>query len=90
MSRGWILRRLKELSVKKQVMVSGDHGIGQIGHVVHMFDDAQELRGFYERVFGFRVHRCRRSELPSRGGPVRDAVDGRRPVRRDDGAEKAG
>jgi hypothetical protein len=48
--------RWKEQSVKKQVMVSGDHGIGQMVHVVHMSDDAQELRGFYERVFGAFVY----------------------------------
>jgi hypothetical protein len=42
--------------VKKQAKVTGDYGLGQMVHVVHMSDDAQELRGFYERVFGAFVY----------------------------------
>ncbi|SEP23446.1 VOC family protein [Trujillonella endophytica] len=42
--------------MKKQVKVTGDHGIGQMVHVVHMADDAQKLREFYERVFGGLVY----------------------------------
>jgi catechol 2,3-dioxygenase-like lactoylglutathione lyase family enzyme len=42
--------------VKKQVTVTGDYGIGQMVHVVHMSDDAEELRKFYERVFGAFVY----------------------------------
>jgi catechol 2,3-dioxygenase-like lactoylglutathione lyase family enzyme len=42
--------------VKKQVKETGDYGIGQMVHVVHMSDDAQELREFYEKVFGGFVY----------------------------------
>ncbi|MFE6820893.1 VOC family protein [Streptomyces sp. NPDC057690] len=42
--------------MKKQVRTTGDHGMGQMVHVVHMSDDAQELREFYERVFGAFVY----------------------------------
>jgi Glyoxalase/Bleomycin resistance protein/Dioxygenase superfamily len=42
--------------VKKQVRETGDHGIGQMVHVVHMSDDAQQLREFYEDVFGGFVY----------------------------------
>jgi hypothetical protein len=42
--------------VKKQVKVTGDFGLGQMVHVVHMADDAQKLREFYERVFGGFVY----------------------------------
>lgn len=42
--------------MKKQVKVTGDHGLGQMVHVVHVSDDAQELREFYERVFGGFVY----------------------------------
>jgi catechol 2,3-dioxygenase-like lactoylglutathione lyase family enzyme len=42
--------------VQKQVKVTGDHGIGQMVHVVHMSDDAQQLREFYEKVFGAFVY----------------------------------
>ncbi|WP_409332881.1 VOC family protein [Trujillonella humicola] len=42
--------------MKKQVQVTGDHGLGQMVHVVHMADDAQKLREFYERVFGGFVY----------------------------------
>ncbi|PAK24553.1 hypothetical protein CJD44_21970 [Streptomyces sp. alain-838] len=42
--------------MKKQVRMTGDHGLGQMVHVVHMSDDAQELREFYERVFGAFVY----------------------------------
>jgi catechol 2,3-dioxygenase-like lactoylglutathione lyase family enzyme len=42
--------------VKKQVKETGDHGLGQMVHVVHMSDDAQKLREFYERVFGGFVY----------------------------------
>jgi catechol 2,3-dioxygenase-like lactoylglutathione lyase family enzyme len=38
--------------MKKQVKQTGNHGIGQMVHVVHMSDDAQELRRFYEDVMG--------------------------------------
>jgi catechol 2,3-dioxygenase-like lactoylglutathione lyase family enzyme len=38
--------------VKKSVQLTGDHGIGQMVHVVHMSDDAQRLREFYENVLG--------------------------------------
>jgi catechol 2,3-dioxygenase-like lactoylglutathione lyase family enzyme len=42
--------------VKKQVKVTGDYGLGQMVHVVHMAEDAQKLREFYERVFGGFVY----------------------------------
>ncbi|MFJ3774591.1 VOC family protein [Streptomyces sp. NPDC090075] len=42
--------------MKKQVRRTGDHGIGQLTHVVHMSDDAQELRRFYEDVLGACVY----------------------------------
>jgi catechol 2,3-dioxygenase-like lactoylglutathione lyase family enzyme len=38
--------------MKKLVKETGDHGIGQMVHVVHMSDDAQQLRRFYEDVMG--------------------------------------
>ncbi|MEU9269082.1 VOC family protein [Streptomyces sp. NPDC048251] len=42
--------------MKKQVQVTGDHGLGQMVHIVHVSEDAQELRAFYERVFGGFVY----------------------------------
>ncbi|MEV0972422.1 VOC family protein [Microtetraspora glauca] len=42
--------------MKKQVKVTGDHGIGQMIHVVHMCDDVEELRRFYEDVLGGVVY----------------------------------
>jgi catechol 2,3-dioxygenase-like lactoylglutathione lyase family enzyme len=42
--------------VKKQVKETGDFGLGQMVHVVHMADDAEALRQFYERVFGGFVY----------------------------------
>ncbi|MCD0452962.1 hypothetical protein LO762_27835 [Actinocorallia sp. API 0066] len=38
--------------MKQQPRRTGDFGVGQMIHVVHMSDDAQELREWYERVFG--------------------------------------
>ncbi|GAA5056840.1 catechol 2,3-dioxygenase-like lactoylglutathione lyase family enzyme [Thermocatellispora tengchongensis] len=38
--------------MKKVVKRTGDHGIGQMVHVVHMTDDVQALRAFYEDVMG--------------------------------------
>lgn len=38
--------------MRKTVRRTGDHGIGQMVHVVHMSDDAQRLREFYEDVLG--------------------------------------
>ena len=42
--------------MKQQPKQTGDYGIGQMVHIVHMSDDAQELREFYERVFGGFVY----------------------------------
>jgi catechol 2,3-dioxygenase-like lactoylglutathione lyase family enzyme len=42
--------------VKKQVKSTGDFGMGQMVHVVHMSEDAQAMREFYERVFGGFVY----------------------------------
>ncbi|MFC8097742.1 VOC family protein [Streptomyces sp. NPDC057363] len=42
--------------MKKKVQRTGDHGIGQMVHVVHMSDDAQQLRRFYEDVMGAYVY----------------------------------
>ncbi|RAY16990.1 hypothetical protein DPM19_02160 [Actinomadura craniellae] len=42
--------------MKQQVKRTGDHGIGQMIHVVHMSDDAQRLRKFYEDVLGGFVY----------------------------------
>lgn len=42
--------------MRKQVRKTGDHGIGQMVHVVHMSDDVQELRRFYEEVLGAYVY----------------------------------
>jgi len=38
--------------MKKVVKKTGDYGIGQMIHVVHMTDDVEKLNGFYEDVFG--------------------------------------
>ncbi|GGV28840.1 hypothetical protein GCM10010182_59750 [Actinomadura cremea] len=38
--------------MEQHVRRTGDHGIGRMVHVVHMCDDARELRRFYENVFG--------------------------------------
>ncbi len=35
---------------------TGDHGIGQMVHVIHVTEDAQALREFYERVLGGFVY----------------------------------
>jgi catechol 2,3-dioxygenase-like lactoylglutathione lyase family enzyme len=42
--------------VKKTVKKTGDYGIGQMIHVVHMSDDAAKLRRFYEDVLGGLVY----------------------------------
>jgi len=42
--------------VKKSVKVTGDHGIGQMIHIVHMCDDVAQVRDFYERVLGGVVY----------------------------------
>ncbi|MEW2622488.1 VOC family protein [Streptomyces sp. NPDC048106] len=42
--------------MKKRVQQTGDHGIGQMVHVVHMSDDVQQLRRFYEDVLGGYVY----------------------------------
>ena len=42
--------------MKKSVKVTGDHGIGQMIHVVHMVDDVERLRDFYETVLGGLVY----------------------------------
>ena len=42
--------------MKKQVKETGDYGLGQMVHVVHMSDDAEALRQFYQRVFGGFVY----------------------------------
>ncbi|ROO86582.1 hypothetical protein EDD29_4155 [Actinocorallia herbida] len=42
--------------MKQQPELTGDFGIGRMVHVVHMSDDAQELREWYERVFGGFVY----------------------------------
>ncbi|NKQ51592.1 hypothetical protein HFP15_01710 [Amycolatopsis sp. K13G38] len=42
--------------MKKVVRKTGDHGIGQMVHVVHMTDDVPELQAFYENVFGGFVY----------------------------------
>ncbi|WP_236791936.1 VOC family protein [Amycolatopsis sp. GM8] len=42
--------------MKKTAKKTGDHGIGQMIHVIHMSDDAWELRRFYEDVFGGLVY----------------------------------
>jgi catechol 2,3-dioxygenase-like lactoylglutathione lyase family enzyme len=38
--------------VRQQSARTGDHGIGQLVHMVHICDDADALRDFYETVFG--------------------------------------
>jgi catechol 2,3-dioxygenase-like lactoylglutathione lyase family enzyme len=38
--------------VRQTARRTGDHGIGQMVHVIHVTEDAQALREFYERVFG--------------------------------------
>lgn len=42
--------------MRKLAKETGDHGIGQMVHVVHMSDDAQALRRFYEDVLGGFVY----------------------------------
>jgi catechol 2,3-dioxygenase-like lactoylglutathione lyase family enzyme len=42
--------------VKQQARRTGDHGIGQMVHVIHVTEDAQALREFYERVLGGFVY----------------------------------
>jgi catechol 2,3-dioxygenase-like lactoylglutathione lyase family enzyme len=42
--------------MRQQIRRTGDHGIGRMVHVIHVSDDAQELREFYERVFGAFVY----------------------------------
>lgn len=42
--------------MKKSVKVTGDHGIGQMIHVVHMCDDVERVRDFYETVLGGLVY----------------------------------
>ncbi|MEV6162542.1 VOC family protein [Streptomyces sp. NPDC052052] len=42
--------------MRKHARETGDHGIGQMVHVVHMSDDVQELRRFYEDVLGAYVY----------------------------------
>ncbi|MDX6742166.1 VOC family protein [Actinocorallia sp. A-T 12471] len=42
--------------MKHQAKQTGDFGIGQMVHVVHMAEDAQELREWYEKVFGGFVY----------------------------------
>jgi len=38
--------------MKKVVKKTGDYGIGQMIHVIHMSDDVEKLNRFYEDVFG--------------------------------------
>jgi catechol 2,3-dioxygenase-like lactoylglutathione lyase family enzyme len=38
--------------VRKQIVTTGDFGIGLMVHVVHMTDDVAKLTAFYEDVFG--------------------------------------
>src|SRR5699024_2824842 len=38
--------------MKKEVRKTGDFGIGQMIHVIHMSDDVQKLNKFYEEAFG--------------------------------------
>jgi catechol 2,3-dioxygenase-like lactoylglutathione lyase family enzyme len=42
--------------MKKNVRTTGDYGIGQMIHVVHMTDDVTRLNRFYEKVFGAYVY----------------------------------
>jgi catechol 2,3-dioxygenase-like lactoylglutathione lyase family enzyme len=42
--------------MKKNVHTTGDYGIGQMIHVVHMTDDVARLNRFYEKVFGAYVY----------------------------------
>ena len=42
--------------MRQQIRRTGDHGIGRMVHVIHVSDDAQKLREFYERVFGAFVY----------------------------------
>ena len=42
--------------MKKSVKSTGDHGIGQMIHVVHMCDDVEQVRDFYETVLGGLVY----------------------------------
>jgi len=42
--------------MKKTVRRTGDYGIGQMVHVVHMSDDVANLNEFYERVFGAYIY----------------------------------
>jgi hypothetical protein len=38
--------------MKQQAVKTGDYGIGQMIHSVHMTDDVPALNKFYEEVFG--------------------------------------
>lgn len=38
--------------MKKVVKTTGDYGMGQMIHVIHMTDDVEKLNRFYEDVFG--------------------------------------
>lgn len=42
--------------MKQTARRTGDHGIGQMVHVIHVTEDAQALREFYERVLGAFVY----------------------------------
>jgi catechol 2,3-dioxygenase-like lactoylglutathione lyase family enzyme len=42
--------------VRQQARRTGDHGVGQMVHVIHVTEDAQALREFYERVLGGFVY----------------------------------
>src|ERR1700742_3780608 len=44
--------RPSEVVVRQQAKKTGDFGIGQMIHSVHMTDDVPELNRFYEEVFG--------------------------------------